>query len=339
MVSESSSPQDSPRPLFSVVIVSFNTRDTTLRCLRTLEENLTGFGEGESEVIVVDNASSDGSVEAIKRDFPSVQLIASPVNEGFGVANNHAFARARGEFFLMLNSDAFVHPGAIETLLQFLRQPDNARVGAVGPRLLNEDGTLQASCWKFPSPGRAWLEAVGAARIFASHPKLGDYYRWAHDETRRVDFVIGACILVRREVYEEVGGFDPEFFLYAEETDWQKRMEESGWSIAFCPDALVTHLGGASGAADSNKTSQLFWQGQERFILKHFGKSGWVTFRGALFLSALARFSSLVALALHPRKRREARTRLRFFGWQLGRLLSTRPPHLAGSGKKLEADS
>ena len=325
-VSDSSS---SSIPLVSVVIVSFNTRDTTLQCLRELETDLAQL-KGDSEVFVVDNASHDGSADAIRAGFPGVHLIESNTNEGFGPANNRAFELARGEFFLLLNSDAFVHPGAIQTLVDFLREPENERVGGVGPRLLNRDGTLQASCWKFPSPGRAWLEALGVARLFASHPKLGDYYRWSHDSRREVDFVIGACLLVRREVFEEVGGFDPEFFLYAEETDWQKRMLSKGWTVAFCPDALVTHLGGVSGAADANKTSNLFWQGQERFISKHFGARGWLLFRGALFVGSLARFGALVTLALHPRKRQTARARLKFFGWQMGRLLSA--PRFARRG-------
>ncbi|BCM90900.1 N-acetylglucosaminyl-diphospho-decaprenol L-rhamnosyltransferase [Abditibacteriota bacterium] len=324
-VSSSATKSHDGQVLVSVVIVSFNTRETTLHCLRDLEGELERLS-GESEVFVVDNDSKDGSAEAIRREFPSVRLLELDSNEGFGPANNRAFAEARGEFLLLLNSDAFVHPGALETLVGFLQAPENARVGGVGPKLLNEDGSLQASCWKFPSPGRSWIEALGLARIFASHPKLGDYYRWAHDETRGVDFVIGACLLMRREVYEEVGGFDPAFFLYAEETDWQKRMLMHGWTIAFCPDAVVTHLGGVSGAADSNKTSTLFWQGQERFMQKHFGSRGWLLFRGALFVGALTRFLALATLALHPRKRQSSRTRLRFFAWQMGRLLSTRAP-------------
>ncbi len=306
-------------PLVSVVIVSFNTRDTTLACLRALQSDAAQFG-GEVETFVVDNESRDGSAEAIKSEFPDVQVLESKTNEGFGPANNRAFERARGEFFLLLNSDAFLHEGAIGTLVNFLREPKNERVGGVGPRLLNEDGTLQASCWKFPSPVRSWLEALGLARLFASHPKLGDYYRWAHDEEREVDFVIGACLLLRRGVYEEVGGFDPDFFLYAEETDWQKRMKESNWLIAFCPDAIVTHLGGASGAGDHNKTSHLFWQGQERFIDKHFGAGGLLAFRGALFVGALSRLLALTLLSLHPRRRKTVRPRLRFFVWQVGRL-------------------
>jgi GT2 family glycosyltransferase len=311
-------------PLVSVVIVSFNTRDVTLRALRTLFADLGDFAPDESEVWVVDNASYDGSADAIEREFPQVQLIRLDKNVGFGPANNRAFERARGEFFFLLNSDAFVHPGATRELVEFLRaHPD---VGGVGPRLLNADGTLQASCWKFPSPGRAWLEALGAARLLGAHPSLGDYYRWAHDEPREVDFVIGAALLVRREVWQQVGGFDPAFFLYAEETDWQKRIWSANWKIAFWPDALVTHIGGASGNSDAPRTSHLFWQGQERYILKHFGTRGFYRFRAALLLSALARGAAFLGLAHAPRHRRRARERARFFGWQIGRLVSTKAP-------------
>ncbi len=313
-------PTSLAHPLVSVVIVSFNTRDTTLRCLRTLETDVRAWGESV-ETFVVDNASHDGSAAAIRAEFPKVHLIESAINEGFGPANNRAFDRAAGQFLFLLNSDAFVHAGALATLVAFLRAPENAGYGAVGPRLLNEDGSLQASCWKFPSPARAWLEAGGLTRLFPSSSPLGDYYRWAHDEARAVDFVIGAALLVRREVFEEVGGFDPDFFLYAEETDWQKRMLNAGWRVAFCPDALVTHLGGASGAGDAPKTSLLFWQGQERFMRKHFGARGNTVYRAALFVAALTRSAAFVALALHPRKRRVARAKLRFFGWQMGRLL------------------
>lgn len=311
-------------PLISVVIVSFNTRDVLLRCLRDLFADLREFAPEETEVWVVDNASRDGSVKAVAREFPSVQLIALNENEGFGPANNHAFNRARGEFFFLLNSDAFVHRGATRELLDYLRS--HPRAAIVGPRLLNADGTLQASCWKFPSPARAWLEASGAARVFADHPRLGDYFRWAHDEEREVDFVVGAALLVRRRAWEEVGGFDPAFFLYAEETDWQKRVRDAGWTIAFWPRALVTHIGGASGASNAPRISNLFWQGQERFIIKHFGARGFVAFRAALLGSSVLRMMAFLGLGLTSRHRKRGRERARFFAWQAMRLVTTKAP-------------
>jgi len=327
-ISSPPSPLPKEKLVVSVVIVSFQTRELTLRCLRELSADLRDFAPDETEVWVVDNASNDGSADAIAKEFPDVHLIALDKNVGFGAANNIAFQRARGQFFFLLNSDAFVHRGAVRGLLSFLQ--NHPKVGAVGPKLLNGDGTLQVSCWKFPSPPRAWLEASGGALVLGAHPKWGDYFRWAHDEERRVDFVIGAAMLVRRQVWEKVGGFDPDFFLYAEETDWQKRIWDAGFEVVFWPDVNVTHIGGASGASNAPRTSDLFWQGQERYILKHFGASGWRSYRGALLVSALVRGTALGVMSLAP-KRAGARERARFFGWQIGRILSTPAPQCAAS--------
>ena len=315
--------QNPSAPVVSVVIVSYNTRELTLRCLRELTEDLEKSGLS-FEICAIDNASRDQSAEAIARAFPAVQLIASPQNLGFGAANNRGFEKTTGEFLFLLNSDAFVKPGAVRKLVEFLRERGD--VGAVGPRLLNADGSLQASCWKFPSPARCWIEAVGIARFLSSHPQLGDYYRWAHDDTREVDFVIGAALMVRRAVYEQVGGFDENFFLYAEETDWQKRMTRAGWKVVFTPDAVVTHLGGASGANEKSKVSKLFWEGQERYILKHHGRAGWVWMRAGILVGAMARAAGFTILALRPRHRALFVPKLQFSLAQAWRLLSTRPP-------------
>ncbi len=309
-------------PLLSVVIVSYNTRELTLACLRAVSSDLESSGLS-FEIHVVDNASRDDSQSAIKREFPGVHLLAADRNLGFGRANNRAFARARGEFLLLLNSDAMVHTGAIAQMLAVLRE--NAKIGGVGPRLLNADGSLQVSCWKFPSPARVWLESLGLARLFASHPRLGDYFRWPHDEARSVDFVIGACFLVRRAVYEQVGGFDEKFFLYAEETDWQKRIRGAGWEISFTPDAIVTHLGGASGLDEKSRVSALFWEGQERYILKHHGGAGWLWMRMGNLVGNLARALVFGALCLAP-KRRSAASKARFFWGQAWRVIASRPP-------------
>lgn len=309
-------------PLISVIIVSYNTRDMTLDCLRALYADLEGSGLGgsESEVWVVDNASKDNSVQAIRDEFPRVNLIASERNLGFGAANNRALQPARGRFLLLLNSDAFPLPGAIANLLKYLRE--HPEVGAVGPRLLNGDGSLQPSCWKFPAPGRAWAEAIGLAALLPRHRVVGDYFRWAHDEERRVDFVIGAAVLLRREVYEQVGGFDESFFLYAEETDWMKRMEAVGWPIVFVPWAQVTHLGGASSQSKPG-LNPLFFEGQDRFVAKHFGARGLFSFRAANMVRALARLLAFAGRSLVARGegKHQARLRMRQAAWLLGRHL------------------
>lgn len=298
-------------PVVSTIIISYNTREMTLDCLRSLYADL---GNLPNEVWVVDNASTDGSVEAIRQAFPQVLIIDNKDNKGFGAANNQAMQQAQGEFLLLLNSDAFPKPGAIQALIDYLSsQP---KVGVVGPRLLNQDGSLQRSCWKFPSPARAWIENLGVAALVPNHPRFGDYSRWAHDSERLVDFVIGACLLVRRRAYEQVGGFDENFFMYSEEADWQRRMWDQGWEVAFTPTAQVTHLGGASGATDKARINRHFFESLDFYEHKHHGLSGLVALRLAMILGGLTRLVlwSLVLFGVPP-KRKVARAKVRLLSW------------------------
>jgi len=297
----------------SAIIVSYNTRDMTLDCLRTLEVGLAGI---PSEILVVDNCSIDGSAEAIRAQFPRVRLFESAMNAGFGAANNIAMRQARGEYLLLLNSDAFPQPGAIPALVKYLRT--HPRVAIAGPRLLNADGSLQVSCFKFPSPLRAWLENLWISAAFSRHPFIGDYRFWAHDSERNVDFLIGACMLVRREVFERTGGFDERFFLYSEETDWQRRIRDLGWEIAFNPAAQVTHLGGASGANDKKNINRFFMESLDRYELKHHGPLGLVAFRCAMVVGCALRALLWGAMSLLPARRSNALTKM----W--GHLLLTR---------------
>jgi hypothetical protein len=285
----------------SVIIVSYNTREMTLRCLGTLEGALGGI---PSEIWVVDNASTDGSAAGIRLRFPKVRLIESPVNAGFGAANNLAMRKASGRYFLLLNSDAFPEPGAIRALLEYLQS--HPKVAMAGPRLLNEDGSLQVSCFKFPSPLRAWLENLWISAAFPHHPVVGDYRFWRHDSERTVDFLIGACILLPREAFERTGGFDEQFFMYSEETDWQRRIRDLGWEIAFTPAARVTHLGGASGATDPKRISRYFMESLDRYELKHHGVAGLVFFRCAMIIGCALRAILWGALSLLPARRSSA---------------------------------
>jgi GT2 family glycosyltransferase len=298
-------------PEVSVIIVSYNTRAMTLDCLRVLHEKLDGV---KADVWLVDNASTDGSVEAVRDAFSDVHVVANKENRGFGAANNQAMKQARGDFFLLLNSDAFPLDGAIQTLLEYSKgHPD---VAVVGPRLLNGDGSLQPSCWKFPSPMRAVVENIGLASLLPHHPRFGDYSRWAHDEERAVDFVIGACMLVRREVHEQIGGFDEDFFLYSEETDWQRRITDQGWKIVFTPQAQVTHLGGASGASEKVKVNNHFFESLDRYERKHHGLGGLLVLRLAMSLGCLARAVAwTVVMLARPRRRRVARSKVRMNSW------------------------
>ena len=289
------------QPTISAIIVSYNTRAMTLDCLRALHEDL---GDIPAEIIVVDNDSRDGSAEAISAAFPRVRLVVNPSNDGFGAANNLAMRTAAGRYLLLLNSDAFPHAGCLSTLIQYL--DDHPKVGLVGPRLLNADGSLQRSCWRFPTPLRAWLESLWISRLLARHPMVDDYRHWPHDAERDVDFVIGACLLVRRETYEEVGGFDERFFMYQEETDWQLRIQRAGWKVRFTPAGIVTHLGGASGRDEALKINRVFFESLDRYSLKHYGSAGFAANRAAQVVGAALRIACWGTVSLLPRRRAQA---------------------------------
>jgi GT2 family glycosyltransferase/glycosyltransferase involved in cell wall biosynthesis len=301
----------SPALELSAIVVSYNTREMTLDCLRTLDAELRGAA---AEIIVVDNASQDGSVAAIRAEFPQVRVLASASNDGFGAANNRAMKEARGRYFLLLNSDAFPRPRAIGELVRYLAQ--HPEVGAVGPRLLNEDGTLQQSCFRFPTPLQSWVENLWITALLPAHSQLDDYRRWAHDSARLVAWIVGACMLVRREVVEQVGGFDEAFFLYAEETDWQRRIRDGGWEIAFTPTAEVMHLGGASGASERARVSGNFFDSLDRYERKHHGLAGLISLRCAMIVGCGLRTALwAVTWLLRPQRRAQAGSKARLHSW------------------------
>lgn len=285
-----------PRPDVSVVVVNRNTRDLLARCLVGVRAQ-----EGvELETIVVDNASADGSADLVAERFPEVQLMRLSDNAGFARANNVAFGRCRGELVLLLNSDAFLAPGALAQLVEGARR--NPGAAAVGPRLLNADGTLQRSAWPFPRPGRVLLEAFALHRPLSRLGLLEDLRTWAHDEERAVEFLIGACLLIRRDALAEVGGFDERFWLYGEEADLCRRFAARGWEVVLVPSAECIHIGGASSAGSSWTRLHWFYRGQKNFLRKHSRRGAWPLARLALLVGSTLRARwRAAAVALDPR--------------------------------------
>jgi hypothetical protein len=302
----------------SVIIVSFNTCDYLRDCLQSLYDDP---GSPTLEVFVVDNGSVDNSVTMVQTEFPNVKVIETGENLGFARANNIALRQMQGRTALLLNSDTVVRPGALRTMLDVLASHPMA--GGVGPRLLNRDGSLQRSCYRFPSPARAFRDQLFVTAALATHPKIGDFRRWSHDRERIVDFVIGAALLVRREVIESIGLLDENFFMYAEETDWCYRMKRADYSIVFTPDAEVVHYGGGSGKSMPDQVFAEFYAGQRRFYRKHYGVAGAVALQVSLVLGALLRIPifSVIAIAL-PSKRngasKVATLWKRILWWSLG---------------------
>jgi GT2 family glycosyltransferase len=304
----------------SVVIVSYNTREMTLRCLADLSRDLAASGL-RSEVVVVDNSSSDGSADAVAQAHPDVNQIRSDRNLGFGAANNRAFKVAQGEFVMLLNSDAFVHPGVCAALVRFLRERPTCAVA--GPRLLNSDGSVQRSAYPFPSPLRCWIENLWLSAIAPDHRVFGDYRRWAHDEERSVPWLIGACLLARRTVIESIGGFDERFFMYAEETDWQKRIRDAGHDVRLCTEAIVTHLGGASGREHKARINRVFFDSLDRYTYKHHGVSGLMSMRLAMAIGCTLRLVGWMGMWCTASGRRAlAATKVKLLAWLAWRQLT-----------------
>jgi GT2 family glycosyltransferase len=275
-------PQDIPAFQVSIVIVSFNTRALLERCLAAVAAQ-TGIAV---HTIVVDNASTDGSVAMVRNRFPEVEVLELDQNVGFARANNLAFEKCRGEYVLLLNPDAFLEPHALRQLVATARR--HPRAGAVGPRLLNPDGTLQRSAWPFPAASRLLLEASGLHRLLRRVTRFGRLDAWPHDAERSVPFLIGACLLLRATALAEVNGFDEAFWLYGEEADLQRRLRTRGWSVVFTPSATATHVGAAA-SADMHARTRHFYTGQMRFLQKHGGRGSWPIARASLVVGSLLR--------------------------------------------------
>ena len=270
----------------SVILVSYNTADLTIRAIECVNESLCNC-DFPVDVIVIDNASRDESVARIRSQFPGTTVIESPINLGFGAANNKAVSECVGEYVLLLNTDAFLQPETLSVLEHYITI--NPSVGVVGPTVLNADGSVQTAAWNFPSPIQSFFEYSGVGNLFPRLYFIGGYRKWKHNLTQSVPWLIGACILIRREVFIDIGGFDSDFFMYAEETDLQKRIRGGGYDIHLCADTQVVHLGGGSGTLESESVRRYFYTSQDLYMRKHFGFVGLVLHRVTFGIFSLAR--------------------------------------------------
>jgi N-acetylglucosaminyl-diphospho-decaprenol L-rhamnosyltransferase len=225
-------------PEVSAVVVTYNAAPWIERSL----DSLRGTG---AEVIVVDNGSTDGTLEIVREKFPEARLLEKE-NRGFGAGNNAGMRVGSGRYFLLLNPDAWLTDGALEKLVAFADEHPKAAV--VGPRLLNPDGSLQRSVRGYPTPWRIATEYFFLRKLAPRSRALNSLFGagFDHESVRDVDYLFGACLLVRREAVDAVGGFDEDFFLMSEETDWCYRFRQAGWRVFFFPGAEAHHVVGAS---------------------------------------------------------------------------------------------
>ncbi len=267
----------------SIIIVNWNTRDLLADCLRSVYDTVHDL---TLEVFVVDNASTDGSVAMVREQFPNVRLIENSENVGFARANNQALAKAQGKHLLLLNSDAMLLPDAVRILLDELLR--DATRAAVGPRLLNADGSTQPSCHPILTPWREFWRLCFVDRLVPLA-----HYRFEGDTDgaqRRVSVLKGACVLLRREALEQVGPFDERFFMYSEEMDLFLRLQKAGWTVWWVPAARVTHLGGQSANKTSDAMYLELYRSKARFQRKHYGAVGELAFRVLVTLAYLPRY-------------------------------------------------
>lgn len=280
----------------SIVVVNWNTRDLLSQCLQSIYDTANDLAV---ETIVVDNGSTDDSRAMIRQRFPQVTLIENDQNVGFARANNQALAVARGRYFLLLNSDAIVLPHTLERMVEFADA--HSRASVIGCRLLNADGSLQESWASFPT---FWSEVVGRnfrmCRLIKEDPLAYE-----------VDWVGGACMLVRPTAIDEVGLLDESFFMYSEEADWCFRMRQHGWKVCYLAGVAVIHLGGGSASRASATQLVHLYENKIRFFCKHYGHWEGVLLRcGLVAANAVGLVRHTLAWLVHSQGKEELRRRL-----------------------------
>ncbi len=287
----------------SVILVNWNTGSELLNTLDTLCESLAKLPE--SRVILVDNASTDGSAQAAAQKFPQLKVIYNSANLGFGAANNIGFAEARGDYVLLVNPDLQMTPAALQTMLNFMEAHPQA--GICGPKVLEAGGTV-INPWcarRDPKPRDIFFEYSFLYRLFPHHHCFARYVMgdWDHSCDRQVDALSGACMLVRSKVIKQTNGFDEQFFMYVEDLDWCRRIRLAGWQVWFVAGAHATHTGGHSTKQTSDHGSRWGLESHLRYFHKWGGSADVFKLRIVLSIGCVIRAAAWLGMpVLHPRQ-------------------------------------
>lgn len=291
------------------MIVSYNTKDLLRECLQSVQREATGLS---TEVILVDNNSSDGSPQMVGNEFPDVKVICSTINLGFGAANNLAIESARGRYIVLLNSDAFLSAGSLRTARDHMDA--HPRAALAGARLVGRDASWQPSSRMFPNIVNDALVMMGLAARYPKSKFFGRFDRtWADPlEPSQADWVPGAFSIIRADVLHQVGVFDTRFFMYGEEVDLCRRIKNAGHEIWYWPDIVVTHIGGESSRQmrDDGAGSQVSkWRMRSTLLYyrKHHGGMAWL----AKWLEIILYRASAIRNRLSNNPVRKARSRAR----------------------------
>jgi len=255
----------------SIIIVNYNVKEFVLNLLESLKKAVVSLN---TEIIIVDNASDDGSVEVLKDKHPDIKLISNKKNVGFGAANNQALEIAVGNYFLLINPDAIVKENTLTEMISFFES--NSLAGIAGCKVLNPDGTLQLACRRgFPGPWTSFTKVMGLSKLFPKS-KLFAKYNLTYlneNETYEVDAVSGAFLMLRKEVYEKIGGFDKQFFMYGEDLDLCYRAQSEGFKVYYVHSTEVIHYKGESTRRSKIDETKIFYDAMHLFVKKHFSTS------------------------------------------------------------------
>ena len=252
----------------SIIIVNWNTRELLAQCLQSIEDSVR---ETVYEVWVVDNGSSDSSVTMVAERFPAVHVIDNPRNVGFVCANNQALARCRGRYVLLLNSDTQALADSVDRAVRFISE--HPRAGIAGVRLLNSDGTFQASYTPYPPLLREVLILSGLGRLLVGPAFPSREAEVEKGAQRITGYVEGAFLMARREAIEQIGGLDEHIFMYAEEVDWCYRFHQAGWEVWYLPRAPIIHHGGQTSKKRQGRMEAELYRSRIYFFRKHHGKA------------------------------------------------------------------
>lgn len=283
-------------PDLSISIVNYNTKDLTRQCLASIIENT----HVSFEVFVIDNASKDGSLESLESEFPQFTVIGNAVNVGLAAATNQGLSKSRGRYVMALNSDTVMTPSALDRLVQFL--DEHSEVGGVTPRLVGPEGSAHPPfCGKIPTLKMAIDEA--ASPMFSKDRSVDDVgVMTDYSNTCEVECVLwGTAFVIRKSVYDQIGGQDERFFIYAEDVDWSMRITKAGWKIFFVADSEVIHYGGQSTKQASTKMLGFLWKSKCRLIGKHYGVLSGLLLRATIISVCMFRLSKWVVLSTFRR--------------------------------------
>lgn len=296
----------------SIITVSWNVRDLLRECLIAVDNGRGGLA---LEMIVVDSASHDGSARMIREEFPWVQLIACEENVGFPRGNNLGIAVATGRHILLLNPDTIILNNALAVMVSYL--DEHIDVGALGPQLLNPDGSVQSSRRRFPTLVTGLVESTWL-EPFAPRAILANYYAqdFADDEVFDIDWVTGAALMVPRRVIDRVGLLDEGYFMYSEELDWCRRIKDAGWRVVYLPEAQIVHHVGKSSEQAVTARHINFQQSKLRYFRKHHGRLAAGLLRASLLACYVGQIGLEGAKGLLGHKRPLRRQRIASY-WQV----------------------